>query len=423
MSYGIAGKWLAIAIVSSSVVVLGGCNQAKKAEQGAKELANKAGAEGEKLADQASASASATMSTASNASATLTDLAAEPLTDDNYQKLIVGLAPCKIDRGTIDIACPAQHTYTDAQKRARKANIDISPLSIRAGKKFLNHNEPSVRAEAIHLLGLEYDKDPAIPELLITAAKQEKNPDVQRALVRVFGSHAIGDEHVQTALLAFTESEDAKVRQEAGEMLSLHKNRTFAAGVKKVGDLMQNDPVWAVRYATCQSAGMLSDDSLLPIYEKLTSPAMVAKDARLASSCLTGLARMWMPIANWETPSEKAYRMTLAVLQRKPANYALPSLDLVLELGMVGDASIAGHAQWAKKATWWKPEVMRAILGATVVDEHASLAARMNSIDSIVRIGGDLSSLQSLRKSLGEKPTGESARVAEKLELAAAPKK
>ena len=385
-------------------------------------MASKAGAAGEKLASEASESASATLSTASNTSASLTDLAA-PLTDDSYEKLIIALAPCKIEYGKIDIACPAQHTFADAQNRAHKANVNLGPMSNRAGKKLLDHAEPSVRVEAIQLLSLMFDKDHSIPDLLIAAANKEKNPSVLRALVRVLGTHAVGDEKVQAALLTLAENPDAAVRADTGEVLSMHKNRSIAAGVKKVGDLMLNDPVWVVRTSTCQRAGMLGDESLLPIYEKLTTSAIAAKDPKLAASCITGLSRMWMPIANWDSPSEKAYRLTLKLLARKQRSEWLPSVDLIMELGMTDDASLPGHEQWVKKATWWKSEELRSILASIVVDEHASMPARVNAIDSIVRLGGTPASLLPLRKSLGDKPAGDSARVAAKLDLVTTTKK
>ena len=199
---------------------------------------------------------------------------------------------------------------------------------------------------------------------------------------------------------------DARDQARVGLEL-LDSARQGREGLANLMLLMRSGSDRRVRLIACEYAGRLGDDALIPIYQELTADV---RDPALYGACLAGLLAMWARSPLFDTYSEKAYRLTLRLIERRPRTKDSPPWSIMMDLMMAFQEPATSNKyleQWLGQATWFKAADLRKTLGSVVGDLDAHAGARRFAADTIVALGAPLKELEALRARLGAAGHGE----------------
>ncbi len=331
---------------------------------------------------------------------------------ETYKKLLLDHASCEIKNEEIDPQCPAVKALQDAMAGSRMV-ADLAGGAANLGKELFAHESPAVRIKAVGLMASVFGTQKESQDIIVEAAKKEKHPAVLRAMVRTVSNDGARNPAVAEMLLALSSHESPLVRREVVFALSSTWNREMKGGPEKLAEMMEKDADMDVRKAACEYAGRLGDDKLMPAYTKLTA----GSDETLRGACLKGLVAMWWSYPFHDTASQKAYKLTISLLGKKPRTREFPVWTVP---GIFKTVNAEKFAEWQKKAPWYKPAELIAALSDIIRDPNANWLGRVGAVDSLVTLGAKKADLEKLRKPLGAEPKGDDVHVAGALDKAIA---
>ncbi len=337
-----------------------------------------------------------------------------PITAKQYEKLILAHANCEVTDSGIDGKCEAVKIMRDSMNRSQLAKGALGG-NAGVGQKLIQHPAPAVRIKAAQSMSSLFGAGEKSQDAIVAAAKKEKHPAVLTAMVRTVRNHGKRNPEVGKLLLELADHDNPKLRKEAIYGLSSSWNESL--GVDKLITMMKSDADVEVRQTACAYAGNLGDEKLYPVYESLLQGDA---DAKTKGRCFEGLVSMWANYPLYGTHSEKAYRLTLKLLEATPRSENMPPWQGMSTLGYLGGDQNRKLDEWKQKATWYKPEDLRRALIAVVGDGDAHWMARTGATKALVKLGASKADFQKLRKGLGDSPKGTDTHVAKELDTAIA---
>lgn len=302
------------------------------------------------------------------------------LTLDEYERLVLATADCKLENGDVDWRCPAHKALT-----AATTGVAYPEGRAELGRRLLEHPAATVRFLAVNMVASGRDATAVLP----SAARAEPDASVLGQHLRALRNKGL-EPAVGELFLWASRHADARVRREAVYGLTSSWNKGLAGATERLVELMNADPDDTVREAACQYAGALGDEVFLPTYKALTADR--SKPA-LYGACMQGLIALWYDYPFFEAGSEKAYRLTLERLAKRPRNEDLPAAVPGRFASMA-----SGFARWVKKNKWWNAAALRKVLGDWAGDVDAHWMARLSAIDGLVTHGATRAELEALRK-------------------------
>ncbi|MBX3155401.1 MAG: HEAT repeat domain-containing protein [Deltaproteobacteria bacterium] len=317
------------------------------------------------------------------------------LTQEAYEKLVVGLADCKLKGYSIDAACPAVKAMQQAMKDTTTPMKDLVGMNAALGAKLIGHSAPAVRVKAAELMSSFVGTASSSQDVVVAAAAKEKDPQVLQAFLRVVANDGAKNPKVAALLLGAADHADKDVRMQAVYAISSGWNVAMKGGPEKLAVLAEKDAVPGVRQAACEYGGKLGQPAMLPVIEKLTAKA---DDKDMYAACMLGLGAMFHQFPLYPTSNEAAYRLFLKRLAATPRSEAAPPWRLMNLFGYAGDPKNEKLAAWKKKATWFKADEVKRALAAVVADKQTNWMSRTGAIDSLAGLGATKAELEALKK-------------------------
>ncbi len=330
------------------------------------------------------------------------------LSIDAYEKLLLGLAACAVSDRGIDRKCAEWKAYDDARKKNRSTLMkNLGGQLGGLGRKHIGHEKPAVRIQSARLMGSIFGASQDNQKSIVAAAKAEKDAFVLKAMLRTVASSVGKNPDVKGLIMANATHANPKVRMEVVSALTSTWAKKAEGSLEKAMEMVEKDADESVRRYGCSRLGARGDEKALPLLTKLTKDAK--GNPKMYSDCMKGLIAMWSSPVVHETPSQKAYALTLKRLKVKPRTDDNPPW-----------AAFSG-LMWAKidkfqnKAKWFKKGELVKVLEDVATDRKANWMARTGAIDAMKQIGAEKTKFEALQKGYaGSK--GKDKLVADKLE-------
>lgn len=311
-----------------------------------------------------------------------------PLTEAIYRQMIVSLADCKVDERGIDPKC--EHAKNLRQARNRKTSVrEMQAMNGKLGKELITHEHPAVRLQASKLLQSAFGASKETQELLVKAAKAEKEPAALAAMLRTIGSRHKDQPEIKALLLAMADHPAEPVRREAMSWFLTNFGEGVEGTFEKVLDKVENDPSEDVRAYLCGRLYGSSDERALPVFEKyLMSEETPTK---LYNACWNGVINSWTGYPKPRQPSQKGYELTMKILEKKPRSKERPPWSGISTLRSAKTDVRANDrfgGAWVEAVKpWYKPERLLRSLKDIVVDGEANWMARTAALRVMQELG------------------------------------
>ncbi len=304
------------------------------------------------------------------------------LTKAQYEKLMLQLSTCKVTDKGIDYKCPAYKTLRKASN-IRTSLKDWSGSMRSLGKKHLAHAHPAVRIKAAGLMGSFFGSNKGTQQTVLSAIDKEKHVAVTVAMMSVVASSASKNPAVGKMLMTKVDDKSPLVRKKAISGLASSWAKGVKGRIPKLIDKMTKDSDMSVRKAACEAAGSIGDESLIPVYKKLTKASV---DPALYSSCMSGLLDTWLDFPFYETHSKAGYKLTMKRLKKKPRDDKHPPWSMMSSFQYVGDKKSDKLKKWRAYADFYKKKDLIAVLSDIVTDEKANWMARTATVRSLAKL-------------------------------------
>lgn len=337
------------------------------------------------------------------------------ITLEQYEKLVLGLADCKLNGYEIDHKCPGVKALQDAMKETTTPIKDMLGMSAKLGEKLITHSSPAIRVKAAGLMGSITGTATTSQDVVVAAGEKEKDPQVLQAFIRTVWNDGAKNPKVAAFLIKMSDHAEKDVRLQAVYALSSSWNRDMKGGAEKLAKVAQNDKETKVRAAACEYGGKLGSKVMLPVLDKYTAKF----DKDMYSACMKGLLAMFYQYPFYETTSQEAYKLFLKRLNATPRTADMPPWTVTGEFSKHGDAKSEKLTAWKAKATWFKDADVRKALSSIVSDKKANWMGRTGAVESLVGLGATKADLEGLKKGLDEK-VGDDKHVIKKLDEAIA---
>lgn len=337
----------------------------------------------------------------------------EAPTPEMLEKLLVGLSACELTERGIDRKCEAWVAFDAARKSSRSAAVkNLGGIYADLGRKHIKHEHPAVRLQAASMMGSIFGASKDSQGVLIEAAKTEQDPRVLREMIRAVGSSVGKNPAVKELLLATAGNKDDKVRIEVVSWLTSSWADKTEGTLEKAMEIAEQDTSDDVKRFACKRLGERGDERALPLLKKMTDVKnpKVLEDDRMFSACFEGVIAMWSAPVPHKTPSEAAYKHTLALLTSKKAR---------------GDKNppwtVFSRLRWAKKpkfqeaAGWYKGADVQKALSDIVMDRKTNWMARTGAVDTMKELGAEKAAFEKLAKAY-EGAERQDAHVLKKIE-------
>jgi hypothetical protein len=323
---------------------------------------------------------------------TVVDVSKKALTLDRYERLILNLDGCKLERYQIDTTCGGMEALAEAIQ-ASSSWSDRAAVHAQIGARLIAHRSPAVRVKAAELLA----GAAAGFDALADAAAKETDGAVLQAFVRTGAPHGAASARVGGMLLAAADHADKDVRLQAILAIASPHNKGMAGGAAKLAAIAERDPERPLRRAACEHGGRLGDAALIPLYEKLTADA---SDRELYTSCMEGLVAMFHNHPSFDTANEDAYRLFLRRITESPRSEHAPPWSVMSTFCYFShESDLSKLTAWkAQTAPWFDAAAVRKALASVVADRRAGWMARTASIESLVGLGATASELAALQQ-------------------------
>ncbi len=243
------------------------------------------------------------------------------VSDVELELRLLALASCQLGPQGIDPKCEAMVQY----KAGRTSDRMLAAFNQGArdiGLRHLGNPSPSVRLQALQLVGSLHKASPEFLQPVIDAALREPETYLAVQLLRRLGSSIGRDPKVLELMFTQSRHEVPEVRMEASLWLLSAWARDTEGSLERGLELAEKDPVRRVRRMACRRLGERADERALPLLRKLTDGP--GNDPELYAACFTGLVGMWAYPTVHDPPSQKAYELTLKRLQAVPRTKESP---------------------------------------------------------------------------------------------------
>lgn len=320
------------------------------------------------------------------------------LTIEQYEKLILGLADCKLVGYEIDGKCPGVKALSDAMKETTTPVKDMLGMTSKLGEKLITHSSPAVRVKAANLMSSITGTAASSQDVVVAAAAKEKDPQVLQAFIRVVWNDGGKNPKVAKFLIDSADHPDKDVRTQAVYAISSSWNKDMKGGPEKLAKVATSDKELKVRQAACEYGGKLGNKAILPVIEKFTAK----EDKEMYGPCMKGLIEMFFQYPFYETTNEAAYKLFVKRLAA-PHGPDAPPWTVMGEFKKYGDDKNEKLAAWKKKATWFKPADLKKALMGVVSDKKTNWMARTGAIESLEGLGVTKAELEGLKKGYDEK--------------------
>ena len=336
------------------------------------------------------------------------------VTAEQYEALVLGIADCPVDENGIKRDCPAYKALREARKGRSTVLKDWGGAMADIGRKHIKHASPAVRIQAASLMGSIFGTSAESQTALVEAAAAEKDPQVLKQMLRTLSSATGKNPEVAKLMLANASNADAKVRNEVVSALTSTWANGSEGTLEKAMEMAEKDADADVRTYACRRLGERADEKVLPLLEKLTADP--AADTKMYSACFRGLVAMWSSPVPHKAPSEKAYKLTLKLMAKKPRSNEHPPWTAIPAM------------EWAKNdkfkavAPWFKAPELVAAISDVVADGQSNWLARTSGIDAMSKLGATKADFEKLEKVYApakDKP-GTEKRIYEKITKAMA---
>ncbi len=315
----------------------------------------------------------------------------KPLTLDEYEAMMLKLAECTVDDRGVNRDCEAWKQFDRARKERGQSIRNQGDLLPSLGRKHLKHESLPVRLHATALLNRHANTDEESQKAILDALKTEKEPLVIRGMVRILGARIQKSPEVLKSLMALANHENEEVRIAVNDAFSSVWAAETEGTLEKVMEAVEKDPSPRVRELACKRLGNRADERALPLLEKMTaSPGDTRESAKLYAACVNGLIAMWSAPVPPKNPSQKAYEMTMKILNQTPRNENTPPWNVMPNLGWVG------RPGFADAAPWFKNDELQATLVRLVADRNAHWMARTGAVTTLKRLGASKQTFEQL---------------------------
>lgn len=307
------------------------------------------------------------------------------LTPQVLEQLVVALKDCKLTESGVERKCPAYETYNKARGR-RTAMKNLMGMNARVGAKLIDHESPAVRYMAAGLMSSIFGSGKQTQDVVLAAARKEKDPVVLTKLLRVVGSRHKQNEEVKKLLLEMADHENEHVRTEALGWFTSSFGEGVEGTFEKVLEKLDKDPSIKVRRSLCRRLYGSSDKRAIKTLKRYLSDK--ATPDELYSECFNGLISAWTGFPQPATPNQEAWQLTLKLLRAKPRTDKRPPWSGISTLRAATDeAKTSFQREWLEKVKgWYKKATLVAALQDLAGDKQANWMAR----SAAVRTMGDL---------------------------------
>lgn len=253
----------------------------------------------------------------------------------------------------------------------------------------LKSESPQVRGRAISnissMLGADENNLALAKELI----KTEKEPFVLYKATEALSNEGGADAEIGKFLMDMAKNENHLIRMRAAMALGNSWSKGIDGVVDQVIALMSDSNI-NVRRAAYRYAGKLGDEKVIqPIVEMLNNP----DDAELHGDGIESLVKLWFDFPFHKNTSEAAYRATLDYLKKTPATDDIPAWTAV---GSFNTISESNFDEWKKKATYYNPSEIVAIMTDLIKNPDVNSNARDTAID-VIKTHGTRADLEALK--------------------------
>lgn len=359
----------------------------------------------------ASASASASAGPADDVEAFVADEHAK-LTLEIYEKLVLGLADCKLVQNAIDMRCPANDRLRRVRGRASVAR-DLANLNAALGQKLIGHESATVRFQAATMLQSFFGSNPASQKLVLDALRKEKEPAVIAALLRVVGSRMKENPEVKQLLVDLSDHASEDVRKEALGWFLSQFGEGVEGGFEKVAEKVEKDPSEAVRAYLCDRLYGGSDERAIGVLKKLLAQKDLPK--KVWQGCFNGVIKTWTGFPQPRKPSKDGFELTMKLLEAKPRDAENPPWAALTTLraakGEFPPNDKFGQEWLEKVKPWIKRDRLLKALQDIVTDGKASWMARTGALNVLDELGADKKVFEGLEKKYKDAKQGDDFHV------------
>jgi hypothetical protein len=325
-----------------------------------------------------------------------------PATQGVYEKILLELEECRVIGTNIDPQCPGLQNYYRARGR-KAAPKSWSQLDFEAGKKFIEHESPAIRVQSAKLLGGSAASNPEACKVLVSAAREEKDPHVLPAMLHSAAPLVRRDAGARELMLPMSDHPWPAVRIQALESLLAPWSSEIPGAFEKVLDKVKNDPHPGVRGQLCSRLYASGDERALPVFEQYLLAEGTPKE--IFVGCWKGVVSSWVGMPRPSRPSQRGYALTLKLLNRQPRSQDFPPEDEIMPLRLANvelSAKDQAGAQWVEQVKeWYKKDRLIQALDGLAKDRKASWKARTSAIRVMVELGAKRETIEALARGYG----------------------
>lgn len=340
-----------------------------------------------------------------------------PLTPQIEEQLLLGLKDCQVKDSGIDGNCEGLKSWNKSRGRKTAAKQALGGSS-NLGSKYIGHESPAIRYKAADLMSSLFGADASTQKAIVDAAKKEQVPGVLANMIQTVGSKHKSNEDVKQLLLSSADHPSERVRMEAlGWFLT-----SFGEGVpgtfEKVLEKMAKDPSNKVRAHLCSRLYGSSDERAIPIFEKYLNDKATPEE--VLRGCWDGTIAAWTGHARPEKPNQKAFELTVKMLEATPRTKERPPWSGMSTLRSAKTElkpdDTFGQAWLTKVKPWYKKERLLKALEAVSVDTSANWMARTNAIETMKELGAPKAALERVQKKYASADKGDDSLVKKKVD-------
>lgn len=314
----------------------------------------------------------------------------KPLTVEGLEADILACNVCKmLDRGP-DRDCQAWQSLEDVRRNRRKEIRALGAPVADVFRRHVKHAHPVVRLVSSQLLSSFFGNTKANQDLLLEVAKKEDVPQVYRVLLRGFRPAVARSPEVLALLLEAADSADERTRAVAVGGLAARGAKGVEGALERVLVAIEKDPSALNRQLACRQIGHQADDRALPMFEKNTRKPS-GDDDSFYNGCFVGLVSMWSTPVAHDTPSKKAYALTMKRLQAKPRT--AKQVPWVAISNLVW----AGKPGFAEKAPWFDKPALIGALADIAKDRKVDWVTRATVAKTLTRLGAEKATFEEIR--------------------------
>ena len=323
------------------------------------------------------------------------------LTPELLEAFVVSLKACELKKFGPDYKCEEYKKYNKARGRRTRIKSFLG-MNSKVGAKLIGHENETVRYIAAGLMSSFFGSNSKTQEIIVKAARAEKNPFVLAKMIGVVGSRMKKNEDVKKLLVDMADHEEGHVRRAS---LTWFTN-SFAADVDGVFDIVlkkvDKDPDMEVRTFLCERLYGTGDKRAIKVLKKYVDDKKT--DKKLYSSCFRGLVRAWTSVPQPKNPNQEAYQHTLKLLKATPRDKDHPPWMAISSLGWAKeDTKSSFQREWLGKVKgWYKAKTLRKVLADLATDENANWLGRTSAVRVLKDLGASKADMEGLKKKLGK---------------------